>query len=646
MSSHPITIDDLFRLAMVGDAQISPDGRRVAYVRKTIEREADEYQSNIWLWEDGETRQYSSGNKDSTPRWSPDGTQLAFLSGREDRAQIYVLSTAGGEARRLTEIKRGAGTPIWSPDGSRIAFSAAVSFPDETEPDEEKPKRAKTHVFDRARFKFNGPGLIDDRRTDVFVVDVAGGVCRQLTDGDWNARAGAWSPDGLHLAIAGDRDPEWDLRAFSDIWIVPRDGGEPRRVTDGDGAWGQPVFSPDGSRLAMVGFPHPDAPDCTHFPQVWSIARDGSDLRNEMANVDLSAGDGVSGDISAAGESDLVWTEAGITLLVSERGVTGILRIVDRKLETIVDGPRRVMDFTLVAGRIAFTVSDTVTPTRIALRENGEERVIADPNEDLMRELCPIKPRKVTFAGAHDDPVDGWIMEPVGMQPGVRYPLIVYIHGGPTAAYGETFFHEFQVLAAAGFGVFYSNPHGSSTYGQKFQIAIRGHWGTVDEVDLMAALDRALEDPWVDPHRVGVAGGSYGGFLVNWLISHTDRFAAAVTERGICNHVSQGGISDWAAVRGQALGGTPEENPEKLWDVSPLKYVRNVHTPTLIVHSERDDRCPIGQGEEWYMALKRLRVPVRFVRFPEETHELSRSGLPSRRTERLEHIIRWFKTYL
>jgi dipeptidyl aminopeptidase/acylaminoacyl peptidase len=213
-------------------------------------------------------------------------------------------------------------------------------------------------------------------------------------------------------------------------------------------------------------------------------------------------------------------------------------------------------------------------------------------------------------------------------------------------AYGETFFHEFQTLAGAGFGVFYCNPHGSSSYGQRFQVSIMGDWGNLDYGDVMAGADRVCEEPWVDAHRLGVAGGSYGGFMVNWITSHTDRFAAACTQRSICNMVSQGGTSDWAATRGERLLATPEGDPERLWNMSPLKYVSQVKTPTLILHSERDDRCPIEEGEQWFLALKRLRVPVRFVRFPEESHGLSRGGKPSRRVERLEQILSWFRTYL
>jgi dipeptidyl aminopeptidase/acylaminoacyl peptidase len=383
------------------------------------------------------------------------------------------------------------------------------------------------------------------------------------------------------------------------------------------------------------------------FKQVWTVSRAGGQPCNVLAGTDLSVGDALAGDVSAAGEPALHWRPEGIYFLTCRRGSTGLVRW-DGGIREILSGPRRVMDFTVADEGLAFTVTDALRPPEIGISDAGgrHERAITGHNAEALEEASPVPPEKLSFAGAEDAEIDGWLMSPARYAEGVRYPLVVYVHGGPTAAYGETFFHEFQVLSGQGFGVFYCNPHGGASYGERFQNSIRRQWGTVDYDDMMAGFRRVREEPWVDPNRVGVAGGSYGGFMVNWLIGHTNAFAAAVTERGICNHVSQGGTSDWAAVRGLVLGGTPEADAEHLWDRSPLKYVSAVRTPTLVIHSERDDRCPIEQGEQWFMALKRLRVPSRFVRFPEETHELSRSGRPSRRVERLEHIVRWFKAYL
>src|SRR5947209_6675943 len=299
MSEQTVAVEDLYVLKLVGDAQVSPDGRKVAYVVKHLDKEKNDYVSNIYLWEDGESRPYTSGEKDSAPRWSPDGRYLAFLSGREGKAQIFLLPSNGGESRRLTDAKLGAGTPVWSPDSRSIAFSAPVScFPEEDEGAEDKP--APTHVIDRAVFKLDGVGLIDRRRLHIFVADVENGEVRQITDGDFNDSSPAWSPDGAHLAFAADRDPEWDLRGASDIWILPREGGTPRRLTDGTGSWATPCFSPDGSQVAFVGYARPEGETPTYYPQLWIAPRGGGEPVNVLADTDLSVGDSLSGDWTAA----------------------------------------------------------------------------------------------------------------------------------------------------------------------------------------------------------------------------------------------------------------------------------------------------------------------------------------------------------
>jgi dipeptidyl aminopeptidase/acylaminoacyl peptidase len=651
MERRTIQVDDLFHLKLVGDAQISPDGRKIAHVVKCLDREKNDYVGNIYLWEGGKSRQYTAGGKDSAPRWSPDGRYLAFLSGRDEKAQIYVMPAAGGEPLRLTEMPLGAGTPVWSPDGTRITFAALVSIVLEPEDKE----LARTRVIERAVYKQDGAGFTEDRRKHVFVADVQTREVRQLTDGDWDDVSPAWSPDGRHIAFQSNRNPDWDLESGADIWIVPVEGGEPRRITDGRGVWISPCFSPDGSRIAMVGYARPEGETPTYYPQLWTIARGGGEPVNLLADTDLAVGNSISSDWSIAGEDALLWQPEGIFFLVSERGASQVYSLspADRslspagrcrqdELRRVTSGCRHIMDFSVAGGAVAYTASDATHPAEVFLQCEP----VTTHNAGVLAEVQVTPPEKIAFPGAEGVEIDGWLLKPAGYVEGQRYPLIVYIHGGPVFAYGETFFHEFQVLAAAGCGVFYCNPHGGSSYGQAFQVSIIGDWGNLDYQDVMAGVDRVAGLPWVDAGRLGVAGGSYGGFMVNWIISHVDRFAAACTQRSICNHVSQGGTSDWAATRGERLGGTPEGDPERLWTMSPLKYVANVKTPTLILHSERDDRCPIEQGEQWFAALRRQRVPVRFVRFPEESHGLSRGGKPSRRVERLEHIIRWFKTYL
>jgi dipeptidyl aminopeptidase/acylaminoacyl peptidase len=645
----PVVPEDIYRLTLVGDANISPDGTKIAYVHKRLDRDKNEYLSSIYLWENGESRPYTAGEKDSAPRWSPDGTYLAFLSGREGKAQVFLLPARGGEPRRLTDAPLGAGTPVWSPDSRAIAYAGPVSrFPEEDENAEDKP--APTHVIERAVFKLDGVGLIDRRRLHIVVVDVETGETRPITDGDFNDSAPAWSPDGMHIAFASDRDPEWDLRAASDIWIVPTEGGTPRRLTDGTGSWMNPCFSPDGSEVAFVGYARPEGATPTYYPQLWIAPRGGGEPVNVLADTDLSVGDSLSGDWTTAGDTGPRWLPSGLYFAVSERGATNVYRWTD-ELQKVTEGRHHITDFTLGGGCLAAAISDLTHPAEVSIGRPTADGVmqlerLTGHNDEYLAETQIVQPERISFTGSEGATVDGWLMKPAGYEEGKRYPLIVYMHGGPHVAYGESFFQEFQTLAGSGFGVFYCNPHGSTSCGQHFQTSIVGDWGNLDYADIMAGTDLVADLPWVDPHRLGVAGGSYAGFMTNWIISHTDRFAAACTQRSICNHLSQGGTSDWAATRGERLGGTPEADPMTLWDRSPLKYAANVKTPTLILHSERDDRCPIEQGEQWFMALKRLRVPVRFVRFPEESHGLSRGGKPSRRIERMDQIIGWFKRWL
>lgn len=642
-SPRPIRADDLFLFTLVGDAQVSPDGKEIAHVVKRLDREADDYVSNIYVAVDGATRQFTAGGKDSAPRWSPDGRWLAFVSGRDDTSQIYLMPAHGGEPLRLTDMPKGAGIPAWSPDSRHIAFAAGVPV---SEPPNEEPKNQQARVIERAVYKFDGRGFIDDRRTHIHVVDIESREIRQITHGDFNHTSPSWSPEGTHLAFAANRNEDWDLQAESDIWIVPCGGGEPRRITLVRGAWGNPVFSPDGSRIAFVGYARPEEGEPTYYPQLFTVSRGGGEPCNLLADTDMAVGNSVGCDWSAAGDEGLVWTEDGIFFIASQRGTSNVQCWRDG-VKPLTAGRHHIMDFSVGGRVVAFTCSEATRPAEIfALARGMKARQVTSHNAEALRVVAPVQPEHLTFTGSEGEEIDGWLMRPAGFVEGQRYPLIVYIHGGPVSAYGETFFHEFQVLAGQGFGLFYSNPHGSSSVGRHFQVSIMGDWGNLDYADVMAGVDRVIEERWVDPHRMGVAGGSYGGFMVNWIVSHTSRFAAACTQRSICNHLSQGGTSDWAATRGERLGGTPESKPEKLWTMSPLKYVSNVTTPTLILHSERDDRCPIEQGEQWFAALKRLRVPVRFVRFPEESHGLSRGGKPSRRLDRMDHIIRWFKTYL
>lgn len=653
---RPIERDDLYRLKVVGDAHISPDGATIAYVVKRLDRDQDDYLSTIHIWEGADTRAYTAGPSDSCPRWSPDGPWLAFLSSRDGKKQIYVMSARGGEAVRCTEQKLGAGEPVWSPDSSRIAFAGSVPFGEQAEEDPEaatpmngdaKKKPARTKVIDRALFKLDGAGFTHDQRSHIFVLDVEAKSVKQLTNGDYNDGSPAWSPDGKHIAFSANRHPNWDVRRGSDIWIVPAEGGALRRVTGQDGQWGDPVFSPDGRHIAYTGYPIPDAGTPDFFPQLWSIDRNGANATNLLSNHDVEVRHSIGSDWNVGAEAGIVWSSQGIAFLTTERGTANVYRWMNGDIVPITIGRHDVATFSIADdGTIAYSVSDATHPAEIFVCRDGVATQASHENDKMLAALDLQSPDLVRVSGADGEDVEGWIMKPVGYTEGQTYPLLLYIHGGPATAYGETFHHELQWWAAQGFGVAYCNPHGSAAYGKRFQEAIRHDWGNRDFADVMAFTDFVAALPWVDEHRMAAAGGSYGGFMVNWVAGHTDRFAALCTQRSICNVVSQGGTSDFAPFRRDTSGGTPEGDPERLWNQSPLKYAHNVRTPTLILHQEQDHRCPIEQGEQWFTALKRMGVPTRFIRFPEESHGMSRTGKPSRRYDRLGYMREWFRTYV
>lgn len=663
--------EDLLRLVLVGDAQVSSDGARVAYVRRHVDEDKDTYISNVWVWEDGANRQYTAGDKDSSPRWSPDGRWLAFVSGREDESQIFLIPTSGGEASRLTELKLGGGTPVWSPDSSRVAFAAPVSTraddgdngspglsrrdasqePRHDSGDDKKTKE-KTKVIDRIGYKSDGAGFIHDRRRHLFVADIAARRVTQITDGDFHDGDPAWSPDGKHLAFSSNRHSEWDIEIESQIWQVSSEGGEPRQITREAGSWQKPVYSSDGARLAYVGFPHVEGEPPSGFARLWSIARDGTDAVELLGKSDLDIGNSVNSDWKIPSAGGLTWASNGIWFEGSHRGAGAIYRW-NEGLACETEPHHDVSSFSVApdGSVLAYVQSDPTHPPEVFRRRNGETEQLTSCNRGYLTDVGLQDLEPIEFKGADDETIEGWIMKPAGFQEGVAYPLVLAIHGGPQTAYGWSFFHEMQLLAAEGYGVMMTNPHGSSSYGEGFQRAIERDWGNKDYEDIMAAAEVAASLPWVDARRMAVAGGSYGGYMTSWLIGHDSegtppRFAAAVVERAVTNLVSFFGTTDFPPFWTASWATTPEDNAMELWAHSPMAHVARIRTPTLVIHSERDDRAPIEQGEQFFVALRRRRVPARFVRFPEESHGLSREGTPSRRLERLQHITDWLREHV
>lgn len=655
MTEHaprPMEPADLTRIQFLSDPQCSPDGACVAFVITTLSEDKDAYLSNIWIVDcaGGEPRRFTTGTtRDTAPRWSPDGATLAFLSDREPKkgGQLYLMPAAGGEAVRLTDLKRGVSGPIWSPDGRHLAFLSRVGGWEEPEDEEEQRKSKPARVISSMRYQSNGEGFVYDRRPHIFTVSKGGGEAHQITNGDYADSDPTWSPDGRWIAFASARHDERDYDNASDIFVAAAEGGDARRVTDTAGPAGNPAFSPDGRSIAYVG--DRALNEAGRNTRLYRMSTDGGPATCLTTDLDRS--------VSPFGMP--MWSGDGQSIVIgaSDRGSEVVLRVTLRgdgesaNIGTVIAGDRQI---TALSGcpqapLFVFLATDPTHPGELFLcdADGGGECQLTDCNRAWRKGVALVAPELLRYRRDGVD-LDCWVLKPAGYVPGQRYPALLNIHGGPATQYGNTFFDEFQIYSAAGYAVIYTNPRGSQGYGEAFTRAVIGDWGGVDYADIMAGLDEALQRcDFIDPERLGVLGGSYGGYMTSWMVGHTDRFKAACSERALNSFNSFFGVSDigpWFAVN--QSGGLPWEQRQWYLEHSPLTYAQDITTPLLIIHSENDLRCPMEQAEQLYMTLKRLRREVLFIRFPDETHELSRSGRPRHRLERFRHILDWFGRYL
>jgi dipeptidyl aminopeptidase/acylaminoacyl peptidase len=657
VSELPLTADDLSRFRWVDHVRLSPAGDRVAYDVTWPDLEARQNRGRVLVrgLEPGASARElrSDVRRDHAPEWSPDGERIAFLSRVRARDQLFVAPAGGGEALQLTAIPDGVAAAEWSPDGRMLAFVArVVSEPDGVVDDprptesEEQPRRPPVaRVARRLDYKRDGAGYLDGRHTHLFVVAADGGEPRQLTDGTWSVAGFSWAPDGRALAVVADAEPDADLRRTNRLYRVDLDGN--RRTLAEGLQMTTPAWSPRGDLIAVIA---PTAQDGGRHERLWVVSSSGGRPRCLTLELDRAVGGAVATDMRAAHSTRLCWSQAGDRLYfqASGPGIAEVLSVdLDGRVGVELPAQRRaVYDVDVEAGRIAACVADAATPGEVVLVHGGEERTLTDANPWL-RDRYVAEPRRHLFTAADGLEIEGWLLEPPGFDPAGRHPLILQIHGGPHSQYGWAFFHELQMLAGMGFLVLYTNPRGSDGYGEVFRRACLRDWGGRDYQDLMTAVDQLIERVGcVDETRLGIAGGSYGGFMTNWTIGHTRRFAAAVTMRSISNLVSEFAQHDIVLWGEAEMGPPPWPDPDELWRRSPIRYVRDIDTPLLILHSDMDLRCAFSQAEELFGALRLLGKEVEMVRFPGESHDLSRSGRPDRRVERLRRIGSWFERHL
>ena len=644
MVPRNIEIKDLRKFVFISDPRTSPDGSRVAYVQTSVDYKNDGYIKHIWVYDvaTGKNTQFThGGGKDSFPRWGPDGSRLLFLSsGRqpESKAQLYVIGIGGGEARLVSDLETGVSNPKWSPDGKIILFSSRVWEP-------EKPK-SDVVVVNRIWFKLNGVGMFAGKRVHLFTVKATGGKPRQVTKGEFEVSAYAWSLDGNDIAYATNLEDDQDTSYIRDIYVIPSKGGEARKVTASIHSVSDISWSEYG--LAYLG--HDFHAQGATNTNIWVKETLESEPVNITEGFDRRVGGGIGSDLrfSTPGPG-AIWGPNGeyIYFMAGDIPHSNIYRVkrATNEVEQVtegftIDGFSYSDDFEILSYNAMSAVE------LCELYVNG--RKATKVNERHLKNLRLSPPEMYTWTNELGDDIHGWVMRPQDYVEGEKYPTIIQIHGGPLGIYGDGIYHEFQLMAASGYCVIYTNPRGSAGYGEEYGATLNGRHGTVDYMDIMDfTRDAVKRFPFIDKSRLGVTGGSYGGYLTNWIITQTDMFKAGVACRSTCNRLSHHGYSDFGFNHGPSGNmGYPWRDEDKLLSQSPIRYAKDVKTPLLFIHSENDLRCPVQQAEEFFVALMELGVDTELVRFPDENHELSRSGKPKHREERFRHILRWFDKYL
>ena len=639
----------LFSSTPVSDPQISPNGDKIIYTYSEVNLSENKYDTHLWMLDEKKNRQFTYGKcNESNPRWNKKGDQIVFVSNRKGSKddneskptpQLFVMPVDGGEAKKITYQEEGAVNPQWSPNGRSILFTSKVQKG-------EKNEDSDVRTIRRMVYRFDGKGWYDGKYTHLFTVPSKRGRIRQLTDGKYEVGSSTWSPDNKVVAFVANIEEDEDLTRYRNIYTVPAKGGEPELLFKGEGPISSISWSPDGKYVAYTGRVIDDSELFWHRNTELFVL-DIKKGKSMCLTSDFDRTMGYGGAPVWSPDSKTVYFKA------PDRGSVHIYK-TDLKGEVarVTEGKVSVGGFSIdkTGNKITYALSDTTTPSEVYLYEKNHVKK-TDMNKTLMKKIPVSEPEEFWFKASDGVEVQGWIVKPHEYEVGEKYPTALEVHGGPRGAYSFNLGaaeHEFQVLAEHGYVVVYTNPRGSTGFGEEFSRVISGHWGDRDYKDCMEALDYVIKTyEYVDSERLGILGGSYGGWMTNWALGHTDRFKAGVTMRSISNWYSMHGTSDIAYNEEDiGWGKEPWDDPELVLSKSPITYIENIHTPLLIIHSENDFRCPIEQGEQLYVGLKKLGRTTEFVRFPDEFHGLSRTGQPKHRVERLQHILRWFDRYL
>src|ERR1017187_937993 len=674
---RPIAETDIYSFQWIANPRISPDGSRIVYTHVTVNQKHEGYETALWIIPSsgGTARQLTAGPHDSSPQWSPDGRLLAFVRGSEKAGkpqpgQIFLLAMDGGEARPLTDLPKGAGGPVWSPDGHTIAFlSSNIPKDFDKKKDGKDDQKSDVRVITRAVYRMNGTGYLEpDRPGHIWTVEVPKTPgepqkAKQVTDGEFSENDIVWSHDGSQIYFTSRRVREQYYESpHTDLYVVKATGGDIARVTGLEGQIGDMVLSPDGSRMAFVGaiamgkdgtqrsYSQPDLFITSLQP--------GSTPKNLTANYDYDIAGGIGGDQAPPrgnGPSTAFWSKDGRFIFVTagEEGRSN-LKSIDAGTgggKPLTSGDHDVFAYSATpdGSKAAILIS---SPTNIgdlfALDvASVDVRRLTHINEELFSKLNLTEPVAVWYKSFDGKRIEAFVQRPPDFQEGKKYPMIINIHGGPHSAYGYTFDHEIQWMAAKGYVVLYPNPRGSTTYGQDFGNIIQFAYPGDDFKDLMAGVDELIARGWVDRDHLGVTGGSGGGLLTNWVIGHTQRFKAAVSQRDIADWTDFWYTADFSLFTPSWFRGAPWEQEADFKARSPITYIRDINTPLMLIEGEANYRTPPGAGgEQMFRALKYKKIPTVMVRFPGESHELSRSGMPKHRVERLQHIVSWFDIYL